>query len=95
MCAKVRRLVVCVRQNYIRPGPNEPNFPAWVPRRFQGPLTREQQKALLGHEFPGSFSSGCGCAHMCGPECVCIEHKFLFGTCMHVCACVCLQRSSL
>ena len=56
MC-KGRGPVIIVRQNYIRLDPKEPNLPAWVPR-FQGPLTREQQKVLIGHGFPVLFSSG-------------------------------------
>lgn len=56
MC-KGRGPVIIVRQNYIRLDPNEPNLPAWVPRS-QGPLTREQQKVLVGHGFPVLFSSG-------------------------------------
>lgn len=43
-----------VRQNYIRLGLSELNLPARVPR-FQGPLTREQQKVLVGLWFPVVF----------------------------------------
>lgn len=43
-----------VRQNYIRLGLSELNLPARVPR-FQGPLTREQQKVLVGRWFPVVF----------------------------------------
>lgn len=57
MC-KGRGLVIFTCQNYIRPDPNEPNLPAWVPGRFRGPLTRNQHKVLVGRGFPVPFSSG-------------------------------------
>lgn len=75
----------CARQNYIRPDPNEPDLPAWVHKQIQGPLTRKQQKVLLGHGFPGLFSNIFVCVCVCGPECVCIEHVSWLD---HACMCV-------
>lgn len=82
----------CVRQNYIRPDPNEPDLPAWVPKQIQGPLTRKQQKVLLGHGFPGLFSNIFVCMYACVAQNVSVLNMFP-GWTVHACAC--LQSSSL
>lgn len=78
----------CARQNYIRPDPNEPDLPAWVTKQIQGPLTRKQQKVLLGHGFPGLFSNIFVCMCVCVWPRMCLYRTcFLVGPCMHVRAC--------
>lgn len=75
------------------------------PGRFQGPLTRNQHKVLVGRGFPVPFSSGfflyfCflgwgffffffGYLVFCGPECGYIEH-ISPGWNMHACMCMCV-----